>query len=233
MADTATEKRQSDMTDTTTEKRYNVAVVGATGVVGQQFLRSLSNRNFPLRNLKLFASKRSVGKRITYSGQEIEVKEVGTRAFAGVDLVFAPPAEEMYPEGFATTVDVGAIGCRLEGERRPGHFNGVATVVAKLLAIVRPDRAYFGQKDAQQCLVIKRMSADLNLGAEIVLVPTVREPDGLALSTRNAYLTPDERRVAPLIYQSLLLSKGLRDEGVTDAMEVKRQMRSRFFCITQ
>ncbi len=145
----------------------------------------------------------------------------------GVDLVFAPPADEMYPEGFATAVDVGAIGCRLEGERRPGHFNGVATVVAKLLAIVRPDRAYFGQKDAQQCLVIKRMNADLNLGAEIVVVPTVREPDGLALSSRNAYLTPDERQAAPLIYQSLLLAKGLCEEGVTDALEVKRQMRMR------
>ena len=143
----------------------------------------------------------------------------------GVELVFAPPADEMYPEGFAATVDVGAIGCRLEGEGRPGHFNGVATVVAKLLAIVRPDRAYFGQKDAQQCLVIRRMNADLNLGAEIVVVPTVREPDGLALSSRNVHLTPDERRAAPLIYQSLLLAKGLRDEGVTYATEVKRQMR--------
>ncbi len=145
----------------------------------------------------------------------------------GVDFVFAPPADEMYPEGFATTVDVGAIGCRLEGARRQGHFNGVATVVAKLLAIVRPDRAYFGQKDAQQCLVIKRMNADLNLGAEIVVVPTVREPDGLALSSRNTYLTPDERRAAPLIYQSLLLAKGLYEEGVTDATEVRRQMRMR------
>ena len=144
---------------------------------------------------------------------------------AGVVLVFAPPAEEMYPEGFATTVDVGAIGCRLEGERRPGHFSGVATIVAKLLAIVRPDRAYFGQKDAQQCLVIKRMNADLNLGAEIVVVPTVREPDGLALSSRNAYLTPDERQAAPVIYQSVLLAKGLCEDGVTDAMEVKGQMR--------
>ena len=142
----------------------------------------------------------------------------------GVDLVFAPAADEMYPKGFATTVEVGAIGCRLEGELRPGHFNGVATVVAKLLAIVRPDRVYFGQKDAQQCLVIKHMNADLNLGAEIVVVPTVREPDGLALSSRNAYLTPDERRAAPLIYQSLLLAKRLCEDGVTDAMEVKRQM---------
>ena len=142
----------------------------------------------------------------------------------GVDLVFAPPAEEMYPEGFATTVDVGAIGCQLEGERRPDHFNSVATVVAKLLAIVRPDGAYFGQKDAQQCLVVKRINADLNLGAEIVVVPTVREPDGLALSSRNTYLTTDERRAAALLYQSLLLAKGLGEEGVTDAMEVRRRM---------
>ena len=144
----------------------------------------------------------------------------------GVDLVFAPPVEEIYPVGFATSVDAGDIGCRLEGDHRPGHFIGVATVVAKLLVIVRPDLAYFGQKDAQQCLVIKRMNADLNLGAEIVVVPTVREPDGLALSSRNVYLKPAERQAAPLLHMSLLFAKRLYEDGATDAEDVKQRMRT-------
>ncbi len=129
---------------------------------------------------------------------------------AGVDVVFTPTAEEMYPEGFDTYVDVGRIAERLEGEARPGHFRGVATVVCKLLSIVRPDRAYLGSKDAQQGLVIQRLNADLDLGAEIVMCPTVREPDGLALSSRNAYLAADERRAATVLYRALGLARSMR-----------------------
>ena len=142
---------------------------------------------------------------------------------AAVDLVFAPSVEEMYPEGFDTCVDVGKIAERLEGASRPDHFRGVATVVCKLLAIVRPDRAYFGQKDAQQCLVVRRLNADLNLGAEIVVGPTVREPDGLALSSRNAYLSPRERKAALALYKSLCLAHAL---GTPDAEEIRRKMRA-------
>ena len=145
---------------------------------------------------------------------------------AGVDLVFVPSLEEMYPEGFNTHVDVGCLGEKLEGTFRPGHFRGVATVVGKLLSIVRPDRAYFGQKDAQQCLVVKRLNTDLNLGAEIVVVPTVRDADGLALSTRNAYLDPQERKAALVLYTALCLAESLKRDGVTDADEVRRQMRA-------
>jgi pantoate--beta-alanine ligase len=141
---------------------------------------------------------------------------------AGVDLVFAPTLNEMYPDGFDTSIDVGGIARRLEGEHRPGHFLGVATVVCKLLTIVRPDRAYFGQKDAQQSLVIKRLNADLNLGAEIVVCPIVREPDGLALSSRNQYLDPDERRAATVLSRSLKLAEDL---GTVDADEVRLRMR--------
>ena len=140
---------------------------------------------------------------------------------AGVDLVFAPATEEMYPAGFDTYVDVGRLGERLEGSARPGHFRGVATVVAKILAIVRPDRAYFGQKDAQQAAVVKRLSADLNLGAEIIVCPTVRERDGLALSSRNAYLAADERKAATVLFKALSMA---RDLGGTDAEEVRRRM---------
>ena len=140
---------------------------------------------------------------------------------AGVDVVFAPSADEMYPDSFDTYVDVGRIAERLEGEARPGHFRGVATVVCKLLSIVRPDRAYFGSKDAQQGLVIQRLNADLNLGAEIVMCPTVREPDGLALSSRNAYLDAEERRAAAVLYKALGLAGSMKispAKAVRDAM---------------
>lgn len=141
---------------------------------------------------------------------------------AGVDVVFAPSADEMYPAGFGTYVDVGRIAERLEGAARPGHFRGVATVVCKLLSIVRPDRAYFGSKDAQQGLVIRRLNADLDLGAQIVMCSTVREPDGLALSSRNAYLDADERRAAAtVLYRALMLGQSMGGgpaEAVSAAM---------------
>ena len=143
----------------------------------------------------------------------------------GVDLVFAPSADEMYPRGFDTSIDVGAIARRLEGEHRPGHFNGVATVVCKLLTIVRPDNVYFGQKDAQQCLVIKRLNADLNLAANVVVLPTVRDADGLALSSRNAYLTDAERQPALSLIRSLRLAESLYAVGVRDAEIIRHQMR--------
>lgn len=142
----------------------------------------------------------------------------------GVDLVFAPSAPEVYPTGFDTSIDVGAIASRLEGEHRPGHFAGVATVVCKLLTIVRPDNVYFGQKDAQQCLVIKRLNADLNLGAEVVVMPTVRDPDGLALSSRNAYLTPEDRQAALSLSRALRFAETMCAEGVRDAATLRSQM---------
>ena len=132
----------------------------------------------------------------------------------------------MYPAGFDTYVDVGSVAARLEGEHRPGHFRGVATVVCKLLAAVRPDRAYFGQKDAQQCVVVKRLNADLDLGAEIVVVPTVREPDGLALSSRNEYLSPPERRAATVVHRALELARSMYGDGVADAGSIRREVRS-------
>ncbi|MBM3948730.1 MAG: pantoate--beta-alanine ligase [SAR202 cluster bacterium] len=143
----------------------------------------------------------------------------------GVDLVFTPPVEEVYPTAFDTWVNVGKVSSRLEGEARPGHFRGVATVVTKLLAIARPDRAYFGQKDAQQCLVIKQLNDDLALGAVVVIVPTVREPDGLALSSRNVNLRPDERRAAPVLYRALCLAQKMQREGTNDAEAICRAMR--------
>ncbi|MBA7580222.1 Pantothenate synthetase [subsurface metagenome] len=142
----------------------------------------------------------------------------------GTDVVFMPPAEEMYPPGFNSWVEVGKLAERLEGAARPGHFRGVATVVARLFDIVRPDRAYFGQKDAQQLLVIKKITADLDMGIEVIAVPTVREPDGLAMSSRNTYLNDEERKQAVVLYQALNLAQKLYAEGEKDAQSIRRQM---------
>ena len=126
---------------------------------------------------------------------------------AMTDVVFMPPAAEMYPAGYDSWVDVGSITEQLEGAARPGHFRGVATVVAKLFNIVQPAKAYFGQKDAQQVAVIKKMVADLNMNLEVVVMPTVREPDGLAMSSRNTYLNPEQRQAAAVLYKSLKLAR--------------------------
>jgi len=144
---------------------------------------------------------------------------------AGTDVVFAPPAEEVYPSGFDTWVSVDKLSQRLEGASRPGHFRGVATVVAKLFNIVRPDRAYFGQKDGQQCAVIRRMARDLNMGVEVVVLPTVREPDGLAMSSRNVYLTPEARRAAPVLYRALCHVREIWQQGERDAERLRQAAR--------
>ena len=132
------------------------------------------------------------------------------------DLVYVPPVEEVYPPGFDTWVDVPGLGDRLEGAHRPGHFRGVATVVAKLFGLIRPDRAYFGQKDGQQTVVIRRLARDLDLGVDVVVGPTAREPDGLALSSRNVYLSDEERNAAPVVYRSLCEARRLWEGGVRD-----------------
>ena len=142
----------------------------------------------------------------------------------GVDIVFMPSVAEMYPPQFDSWVEVGKVTERLEGATRPGHFRGVTTVVAKLLNIVQPDKAYFGQKDAQQLVVIKKMVADLDMNVEIIAVPTVREPDGLAMSSRNIYLNAEERKAALVLYQALTLAQKLWSQGERDAQAIHQQM---------
>jgi pantoate--beta-alanine ligase len=141
-----------------------------------------------------------------------EERDLALAREAGVDLVFAPAAEEMYPPGFQTWVDVTELGSVLEGRFRPGHFRGVATVVLKLLEIVRPARVYFGQKDAQQVEVVRRLVRDLALEVEVRVLPTVREPDGLALSSRNVLLSPQER--ARALALSRALATGSREKAL-------------------
>lgn len=147
-------------------------------------------------------------------------------AGAGVDLLFAPSVGEMYPEGFATTVHVAGASEGMEGARRPGHFDGVATVVARLLGLVLPDVAVFGQKDGQQVAVVNRLVKDLGLPVEVVVRETVREPDGLAISSRNRYLSPDERKKAPALFRALLAGHLLYQLGEKDARRIVECVRA-------
>jgi len=154
-----------------------------------------------------------------------EARDLALLDAEGVDVVFMPPVEEMYPEGFSTYVSVEGLTARLEGASRPTHFRGVTTIVMKLLAITQPERAYFGQKDAQQLAVIRRMVHDLDVPIEIVGLPIVREPDGLALSSRNVYLSPEQRAAALVLSRSLRLAEELVRAGERDADVVRARMR--------
>jgi pantoate--beta-alanine ligase len=153
-----------------------------------------------------------------------EERDLAMLPKADVDVVFMPATSEMYPQGCNTRVEVKGLTDRLEGAARPGHFLGVATVCNKLFNIVWPQRAYFGQKDAQQVLVIQKMVADLNMNLEIMVAPTLREPDGLAMSSRNAYLNSNERKAATVLYRALLKAKAMRQAGEHDIETIRRAM---------
>jgi pantoate--beta-alanine ligase len=142
------------------------------------------------------------------------------------DVVFMPSVDEIYPQGFSSWVEVGRITERLEGECRPGHFKGVTTVVAKLFNIVEPTRAYFGQKDAQQALVIKKMVADLDMNLEVIVAPTVRESDGVAMSSRNVHLNAPERQAATVLFKALTLARDLQHQGERNADVIRQKMAS-------
>jgi pantoate--beta-alanine ligase len=154
-----------------------------------------------------------------------EARDVALCTEEGVDLIFAPSVDEVYPPGFDTTVKVGAVAEPLEGAARPGHFDGVATVVAILFDLVGAERAYFGQKDAQQLLVIRRMALDLALPTEVIGCPTVREPDGLAMSSRNVHLSPEERAAAPVLHRALRAARALHGRGERSAEALRSEMR--------
>jgi len=153
-------------------------------------------------------------------------RDLGLLEREKVDIVFVPSEEEMYPRDFNSWVDVEKVTERLEGASRSGHFRGVATICAKLFNIIQPTRAYFGQKDAQQAIVIKKMVADLNMNLEIVVVPTVRESNGLAMSSRNTYLNPEERQAATVLFKALSLARELWHGGEKDADKIRHQMTS-------
>ena len=155
-----------------------------------------------------------------------EARDVAICEEEGVDLVFAPPVEEVYPPGFQTTVRLGPIADPLEGEARPGHFEGVATVVAILFDLVGAEHAYFGQKDAQQVLVVRRMATDLSIPTEVIALPTVREPDGLALSSRNVHLSAEERAAAPVLRRALLAARDAWAGGERSGDALRARLRA-------
>lgn len=179
--------------------------------------------------VSIFVNPRQFGPSEDYERYPRDLKrDLRLCAAEKADAVFAPAVEEMYPPGFDTTVTVSSkLTQVLCGASRPNHFQGVATVVAKLGSIFRPHLAFFGHKDYQQTLVVKRLAADLNLGCEIVVVPTVREADGLAKSSRNAYLSEAERRSAPAIYQALKLAEGMLQVGERNPKELVEAVRKR------
>ncbi|HEX2755685.1 MAG TPA: pantoate--beta-alanine ligase [Candidatus Limnocylindrales bacterium] len=153
-----------------------------------------------------------------------EARDLAICAEEGIDIVFAPGVDEVYPPGFDTIVTVGAVARPLEGAARPGHFDGVATVVAILFDLIGADRAYFGQKDAQQAMVIRQMARDLAIPIEVIACPTVREPDGLALSSRNVHLSPAERAAAPVLRRALLAARARWESGERSADALRAAM---------
>jgi pantoate--beta-alanine ligase len=181
---------------------------------GHEALMRRARSENPTTVVTIFVNPRQFGSSADYTQYPRETeRDVAICRAEGVDIVWVPGVESVYPPGFDTTVSVGAIAAPLEGAARPGHFDGVATVVATLLSLVGAEHAYFGQKDAQQVRVIERMSLDLALPTRIIACPTVRESDGLALSSRNVHLTPQERAAAPVLHRALSAAQDAFDAG--------------------
>lgn len=188
------------------KQQERIALVPTMGALhrGHLALVEAARRHCERVVASLFVNPKQFGPREDFTAYpRDEAADLAKFREGGVNLVFAPTVEEMYPAGFVTAVRVAGIGDELEGAHRPGHFDGVATVVSKLLLQCLPDIAYFGEKDYQQLLVVRRMTRDLDIPVKIEGVATVREPDGLALSSRNVYLSSEERRIAPLLYRVL------------------------------
>lgn len=206
------------------ENRKNIGLLPTMGAlhIGHETLIRTARAESDVLAVSIFVNPLQFGPNEDYSRypralpQDLEMCERN-----GADVVFAPSVEEMYPQPQLTTVEVGRVSEYLCGKFRPGHFRGVATVVLKLLNIVRPDRAYFGEKDLQQLMVIRRMVADLNVPVTIVGVPTVREPDGLALSSRNKYLNEEERHAAPALHRALQEAAGRIRAGEREPAKVR------------
>ena len=175
--------------------------------------------------VSIFVNPAQFGPREDYKNYPRDIRrDLALLEKGGTDIVFLPETAEMYPEHFSSWVEVAGITERLEGTLRPGHFRGVTTVVAKLFNIVMPDAAYFGQKDAQQAAVIRKMVADLNMNLKVVTLPTIRESDGLAMSSRNTYLNPEQRRAATILYRALTLAERLFNQGERSADAIRGEM---------
>lgn len=187
--------------------------------------RSVAENDFTV--VSIFVNPTQFGPKEDFTGYPRDTeRDLAMLEEERTDIVFMPSADEMYPQPYNSWVEVDKITQRLEGASRPTHFKGVTTVCNKLFNIVQPTKAYFGQKDAQQVTVIRKMVTDLNMNLEVVTCPTIRESDGLAMSSRNTYLNPEERQAASVIYQSLCLARELWSQGEKDAARVRQEMRT-------
>lgn len=221
-------RTRADLRDALAEARRPVGLVTTMGALHEghaSLIRKAHAENATVL-VTIFVNPRQFNERSDFEAYpRDEAADVRICGAAGAAMVFIPPVEEVYPEGFQTSVRVGALTEPLEGASRPGHFEGVTTVVAILLTLAGAERAYFGQKDAQQLLVIRRMAADLGMATEIVACPIVREPDGLALSSRNVRLTPQQRAAAPVLRRALSAARARYDAGDRDAEILRAMMR--------
>ena len=194
---------------------------------GHRSLMQRARQDNPTTIATIFVNPRQFNEAADYQQYpRNEARDLAICADEGIDLVFAPDVDEVYPPGFDTAVSVGAIARPLEGAARPGHFDGVATVVAILFNLVGAERAYFGQKDAQQVMVIRQMARDLAIPTEVIACPTVREADGLALSSRNVHLSGEERAAAPVLRRALLAGRVRWDAGERSAEAIRESMRA-------
>ena len=193
---------------------------------GHLSLLRTARRNNPILAVSIFVNPTQFDRQEDLEGYPVDLEgDLAKAAAEGADLVFVPEQKSMYPDRYGTFVEVEGLTRRWEGTYRPGHFRGVTTIVAKLFHIVKPHRAYFGQKDYQQACVITRMVRDLDMDIEVVVLPTVREPDGLAMSSRNVNLTPGERRQAPVLYRALGWAADQVRRGERDAPGLAEGMR--------
>lgn len=222
-------KKMSDFSKKTGRRGKTIGFVPTMGALhaGHTSLIRRAREESDIVVVSIFVNPIQFGPREDYQRYPRNLKADGRLCRReGVDVLFYPDHRRMYPDNYRTYVAVRELSDYLCGEFRPGHFQGVATVVTKLFNLVSPDIAYFGQKDAQQALIIKKMAEDLNMPVKIKVVPTVREKDGLAISSRNAYLRKDERKDAAVLYQALALARKLVREGKRDSPEIIRRMRN-------
>ena len=221
-------RTRADLRDALAGARRPVGLVPTMGALheGHASLIRRAHEDNATVLVTIFVNPRQFNERSDFEAYpRDEAADVRTCGAAGAAMVFIPPVEEVYPEGFQTSVRVGALTEPLEGGSRPGHFEGVTTVVAILLTLAGAECAYFGQKDAQQLLVIRRMAADLGMATEIVACPIVREPDGLAMSSRNVRLTPQLRAAAPVLRRALSAARARYDAGDRNAEILRAAMR--------
>jgi pantoate--beta-alanine ligase len=221
----------SEMQQTALEERRQgrrIALVPTMGALheGHLSLIRLARREADVVVVSLFVNPTQFGPGEDFSRYPRDPEQDRAASEqAGADILFCPPVEAIYPAGFSAVVDEESLTHRLEGEQRPGHFRGVATVVVKLFHLVQPDVAVFGQKDAQQLSLVRRLIRDLNFPIRLVAGPTIREPDGLARSSRNAYLRPEHRYQAPVLYQALKAAEALYQRGERNAQAIRQAVR--------